>query len=151
TKKSGVVWKTWLRIVWKAKSCVIDAAATRIRNAGQPRSSPVPCMTASAPTAPAAAAVPAMNSLARSGSPAGFGLAAEWSVIYGSPTLEPQADPHAEPDADPHAKLPHAEPHALPQAEPQALPHAEPHAAPFADATFWSPPHITLPHALPHA
>src|SRR5438132_7520683 len=127
TKKSGGVWKTWLRIVWKAKSWVIDAAATRIRNAGQPRSSPVPCMTASAPTAPAAAAVPAMNSLARSGRPVGFGSGVDCSVIYGSPALEPQADPQAEPHAEPHAKLPHAEPHALPHADPQALPQAEPH------------------------
>ena len=27
-KKSGVVWKTWLRIVWNANSCATDAAAT---------------------------------------------------------------------------------------------------------------------------
>src|SRR5712691_7864048 len=153
TRKSGVVWKTWLRIVWNAKSCAIDAATRRTRNVGQPRISPPPRRTAGMVTPTAAIPVAARNTFARSGRP---GLGASKAVLpdttrlrlrMSRPTQPPVVDPHAEPHAEPQAKLPQALPHALPQAEPHALPHAEPQAAPDADATFASFCHIAVSQA----
>src|SRR5438552_1226157 len=170
-KKSGVVWKTWFRIVWNAKSCATAAATASTANAIQPCGLP-PCRSAGMLIA--VAAIPTANRkiFAWSGRPGAGAVGASIRsdiplarvllhrlspdfVVHAYPpaswflSLPDRRPPRGAPGRPPRAAPGKRPPRCAPGRAPCASPRGAPGRARRRRDAVVAPPHDAVPDAAP--